>query len=395
MSATGFPYTVFAGQYGSWPEPMDGGITVLGVSRDGSQLEALSTIETPGEAGYLVYAPTTKTLYSVDERKTDGRGPVKPPAAVHALRFNPNDDTLSPLNVTRSVGAYPTYLNISAKQDRLLTVSHGSFDHVERVIKTAGGWSTEYLYDDATVVLNKLNADGSVGEVLDVAIFNDHGTDPNSSFQAGGHGQASGHAHCAVYHPGGELVAVCDKATDLITIFNISGDELEPLSVFDCGPETGPRHLVFNSLGTRAYATLEFSSELAAFSFDAATGRLALIGRVKSAASDYTDPNEPADLRIHPNGAVVYVNNRGEDSLAWFDVSAEQPVRLGSVPLGKSVHPGLAARSFIISPDGSFLLVADRSSSLVRSYAVSADGSLTAIGELHVPNVAYLELHAS
>ena len=65
--------------------------------------------------------------------------------------------------------------------------------------------------------------------------------------------------------------------------------------------------------------------------------------------------------------------------------------RLGQVPLARSVHPGLAARSFAFDPSGEFLLVADRPANLIRSYAADgASGELRPLAEAAVPGPAFV-----
>ena len=96
-------------------------------------------------------------------------------------------------------------------------------------------------------------------------------------------------------------------------------------------------------------------------------------------------------MRVHPSGAFVYVNNRGEDSVAWFRVDRGGGLsRLGHVSIGTSVHPGLAARSFAFDPTGAFVLVADRPANLLRSYAVDPDdGGLRPLTEATVLDPAF------
>jgi 6-phosphogluconolactonase len=384
----------YVGSYEDSPNTGGGGIFALEVSPNGATLNLLSHVLEPKQAGYLAYAPSSSTMYAVDERKTDGRGPVGAEASVHAFAVNPQDASLRWLNSNTTVGPYPTFLAVDEARQILISANHGSFEHIERVVQTAsGGWTTEYHHDDSTVVLYALEHDGHVGPIRDVRVLSGHGQDPNSSPQAGGHGQASAHAHCAVIDPSSQYVLVCDKGTDQILVFRL-GTKLELASTYQMPPETGPRHLAFDPVLKRAFVTLEFASELASFDFDAATGELRLLDRQSTVGREYNGPNEPAEVRVHPQGKFVYVNNRGEDSVAWFRIgSGGELSRLGHVSLAKSIHPGLAARSFTFAPDGSFVLVADRPANLIRSYAVNAnDGSLQLLTEAPVPNPAFIAI---
>jgi 6-phosphogluconolactonase len=373
---------------------------VLEVSLDGRQLTLLSQVDLPQMAGYLAYAPAWGIVYAVDERKTDGRGPVQPAACVHAFAAHQGDGSLTWLNAQLALGPFPTFLSVDQAQRLVVSANHGSFEHIERVVQNAdGGWTTEYLYDDSTVVVYHVEADGRLGAIRDLQVLRGHGKDPNNSPQAGGHAQASAHAHCAVIDPSGRYLLVCDKASDAILVFWLA-PRLELAARYQLPEETGPRHAVFDPATGRVFVTFEMSSELASFDFDASCGELRLIDRQPTVGSGYIGHNEPAEVRVHPQGMFVYVNNRGEDSVAWFQVGTGGELsRLGHIALAKSIHPGLAARNFTFDPSGSFMLVADRPANLIRSYAVNLqDGSLHALCELAVPNpafVAFAELYGS
>lgn len=389
----------YVGSYAGGPGGGPGGIDVLSLAGDGSSLTPIGRVGAPTQAGYLLHAPGLDTLYAVDERKNDGRGPVGDPAAVHAFRVDGIDGRLVPLGSVPTLGPFPTHLGIAEDRALLFSANHGSFDHVERVVPGPDGtWHLEHQYDDSTLVSYALRPDGRIRDVVDVRLFTEHGRDPNSSPQAGGHGQASGHAHCAVVDPAGRQVLVCDKASDRITVFAID-TPLRPVASYEFPPETGPRHLVFSPDGTIAYVTCEFSSTLASLAYDPTTGGLTLRDEVPTTASDFTGHNEPADVRCHPAGRIVLVNNRGEDSVAWFTADDDGHLhREGAVDLAPSEHPGLAARSLALTPDGSVLLVTDRPAHLVRAYGVDPLlGALTPRGTVPITDpaaVTIVELEA-
>lgn len=382
----------YVGTYGNGRPIEGGGITAFDVSWDGRRLTSISSTDVPKLAGYLVYAPSTATLYSVDERKNDGRGPVEPAASVHAFRVNQEDGRLSWLNSQPAPGPRPTFLAVDETKGLLVSANHGDFDHVEHVRKlTDGRWNIEYIYDDSTVIAYELTPDGLIRGICDVAVLMGRGKDPNNSPQAGGHGQASPHAHCAVIDPSGHYVLVCDKATDQIHVFFLS-KVLGIASTFQLPEETGPRHIAFDPVSGRAFITCEFSSELASFDFNTASGELHLLHKQSTLDPAYKGPNEPAEVRVHPSGRFVYVNNRGEDSVAWFRIEeGGQFSRCGHVSISKSIHPGVAARSFAIDPSGTFMLVADRPANLMRSYAIDPeDGSLHALSESSIQDPAFI-----
>ncbi len=381
----------YVGSYGAAPGALGGGIYALRVAHQGRDLVQIFHEREPKDAGYLVYAAQSRMLYAVDERKTDGRGPVNPPASVQAFRVMA-DGALVWRNTVRAFGPRPCHLSHDGTQNMVFSANHGDFQHVERVVKKPdGGFDVEYVYDDSTLTMYRVEADGALGEVADIHVFEGHGKDPNGSPQNGGHAQASPHVHCAVMAPDGRFVIACDKGTDKIHVFRLE-ERLEIAHTHQMPAETAPRHAAFCPQTGRLFVSCELSSEIASFDFDPDTGTLTPLDRQSSVDRAYEGVNEPAEIRIHPNGRFAYVNNRGEDSLAWFEIGGDGKLaRLGHVLLAKSVHPGLAARSFAFSPSGDFMLLADRPAHRVRSYAVDGQsGAVSQMAEFSVPDPAFI-----
>jgi len=370
-----------------------GGISVFEVSQDGSSITPIAGAveDMPKRAGYLAYAPKAKVLYSVDERKTDGRGPKRPASGILSFKVDPESGKLTFLNKQPSVGSMPAAITVDEEKKLLFTANHGFFDHVVKVVETADGkWAEKFEYDDSTVVQYPLEEDGSIGEAQDVFVLTGYGTDPNDSPQGGGHAQASPHAHIVVLDPSGKFLVVCEKAGERVYVYRIGGKRLALASVYQCPAGTGPRHCAFDKNG-RMFMTCEFSSELWSFNFDATSGVLSFIDK-QSTLSGFKGRNETATLQVHPNGRFVYMNNRGQDDVVWFSISEDGHLKkAGRVELSKSEDPKDATRCMTLSPDGAFLLVPDRPADVLRSYAVDAnDGSLKAMAEVPVQNPVFI-----
>jgi 6-phosphogluconolactonase len=370
-----------------------GGIKIFEVSEDGSKITAIGGVDDkPKRPGYLAYAPKAGVLYACDERKTDGRGPIKPAANVSAWRVDPKSGQLTYINQQPSLGAMPASVTVDREEKRLFTANHAFFEHVVKVVETAEGkWTEKFEYDDSTTVQYGLNADGSIGEAQDVHVLSGHGVDPFDSPQGGGHAQASPHAHQVVIDPSGKYLVVCEKAGGRVYVYRI-GKKLEIASVYECPLGTGPRHCAFDKNTNRMFMTCEFSSELWSFDFDASTGALKFIDK-QSTLSGFTGRNEPATVQVHPNGKFVYMNNRGEDTIVWFSISADGHLKkAGSVKVSKSDDPAGATRCMTMSPSGAFLMVPDRPADVIRTYAVDAnDGSLKVLAEVPVPNPVFVQ----
>lgn len=187
----------YVGTYGDDKDP--GGIFAIEFNTAGELFAPVDRTSSPKLAGYLSFDEKTQTLYSVDERKNDGRGPVEPAACVMAFRVDPLTGALSFLDSHIAPGPRPTYISLDSQNRRLATANHGDFEHIEKVVFKDGQWISEYIYDDSAVILYSLNEDGKIVGISDLVVLEGHGTDPNHSPQAGGHAQASPHAHCAVF----------------------------------------------------------------------------------------------------------------------------------------------------------------------------------------------------
>jgi 6-phosphogluconolactonase len=384
---------------GTYADPDDasvpGRIVVMTLNQNDGSLGYQGEAGVGLEAGFLCVSPDLTSLYAVDERKTDGRGPVGPAASVNAFARGVEDGSLTLRNSFTAFGPFPTYLSTDPSGKRLVVASHGSFDHVERIVRTPRGIETEFVYDDSAVALYDLGDDGSILSALDVQVLSGHGVDPHSSPQAGGHAQASAHAHSAAFDPSGQYVLVADKGVDKIYSYRVdaTSSELVLSSVYAAQAGSAPRHVAFHPNLPFAFVTDELASTVTSLRFDPTDGSLRALSSVRSTTASYVGMNEPADVQVHPGGRFAYVNNRGEDSVVGFEIdrSTGELTYIDMARLASSVHPGLAARSLKFDPSGRFLLVADRPANRVLTFSVDDEtGQLTKVASAEVRQPAFI-----
>lgn len=372
-----------------------GGIDVFEVSADGKQITPLKngSKDEPKYAGFLAYAKKAGVLYAVDERKDDGRGPVLPATTVMSFKVSKKTGGLSLINKQPTIGASIASVCVGPDEKYLFTANHGKFDVVVKAVETSDGkWVNQFVYDDSTVVQYPLNKDGSIEPACDCFVFTGHGRDPNSSPQGGGHSQASPHAHIVVVDPSGQYLIACEKASEKVYVFRLGGEKLILASIYQCPLGTGPRHCAFDKNG-HMFMTSEFSSEIWAFGFDTETGVLKFIDKQSTVAPDFKGRNELATIQIHPNGKLVYVNNRGEDTIVCFGIAANGKLKKNSsLPVGKCpADPKDAIRDMQLAPDGAFMLVPVRPDDVLRTYAINQKtGELTAITDVPVENPVFI-----
>ena len=347
----------------------DGGIRVFSVDQNSGSLTQVSAVSPQLSAGYICISPDTRFLYATDERKDEG-GKAGAGGAVHAFAIHPSDGSLEHLNSYPSMGAFPAYVAIDATGKRVVAANHGSYDNITRLVKGMRGYSVENLYDDATVAMFPVDQTGTLEPACDVAVLKrTHGVDPRF--------QGSAHAHSANFDPGNRFLLVCDKGADHIYIYHFEPGSraLTPVSVYTAPPGSAPRHSAFHPRRPFVFVINELQSSLTSFHFDAQTGAITPIHTVPTlaASSPAAKTNNPADIHLHPNGKFVYGSNRGDDSIAVFQLNEAtgKLTRVAVTPCG-----GQTPRAFNLDPSGKFLYAANQDSNNVVAFSVDPSTGL-------------------
>ena len=376
--------------------PDGGGIDVFEIAPDGSaitKVEGAGVAPNPQYAGFLAYAPKKGVLYSVDERKDAGRND-KNPTCMYAFKVDQTTGKLSFINKVPTLGCSTASVCVGPDEDNIYTCSHGKFDHVIKVVETTDGkFVNQFVYDDATIAMYPIDAEGAIQEAKDCVVLTGHGMDPCPSPQAGGHSQSNSHAHIVVLSPSGKYVLLCDKAAERVYVFKTNKEWIELASVYQTPLRVGPRHIAFDKNG-HCFMTSEFSSEIWAFNFDDENGVLSFADKQSTVAEGFNGRNELATVQVTPDGKFVYVNNRGEDTIVGFAIAADGKLtKVESISVGKTpADPKDGVRDMQLLPDGKTLLVPVRPDMVVRAYAISEDGKLTPGAECPANNPVFIQL---
>lgn len=381
---------------GQWAVPQadgpgaDGGISIFELDEDGRRVVYRGHFPLPPRASALTYVPETGTLYAANQMKGAGRGAWRSGSTLWAYRVEPSTGELTELGHIPTMGSNPEAISRIPGRNALVVACTGGNDHVEKIIQRYDGkWETYYEYDDGSVSLLALEDDGTIGDVLDVALHREHGPDPSPAQQHGGRCQIAGHPHSCTVDASGAFVLVGDKGSDRLYVYRIRGAHLDRIHTFWLGDCTGGRHIAFDpSRPTRFYMTTEFSSELLSFDLDVQTGGVSLLDRISTVAPTFASWNEPATLRVHPNGRYIFVNNRGEDSIVTVTADASGKLTRNSAFQLSRSHGDLlnATRQFELSPDSRRLFVAERPANLLRILDIHEDGALSEAAAVPVVN---------
>jgi 6-phosphogluconolactonase len=215
-------------------------------------------------------------------------------------------------------------------------------------VPTGGVWPCHLAYHPDGYVLAANYGSGSVsvhpaagGELRPYTSLVVHqGSGPRPDRQEGPH------AHQIVVAPDG-TVTVADLGIDRLVRYRLAGGSLTEIGFTALPPGTGPRHFVVHPSG-RQYLLGELSSEVLLMDG----------GRVIASAPATSAPGENLPSAIRLDGDLLYVTNRGADTIAVFDLSLN---RLAEVSCG-----GEWPRDLVV--DGGLVHVANQHSDTVVTF---------------------------
>lgn len=218
-------------------------------------------------------------------------------------------------------------------------------------------------YGDGSVSVHPIGPDGAPAEP--VQRLTHTGSGPNTDRQEGPH------AHSVYPAPGGTHLLVVDLGTDELRCFPFDAAADRPAGpqhvAARLAPGSGPRHLAVHSSG-HLYVAGELDSRVHVLRFDPATARAETVDAVP--ATKAGGDNYPAEIALSADERRLYVANRGADTIATFEVSADgaRVRHLADTPSG-----GAWPRHFALV-DG-YLVVANQNSATLAALPVDpADG---------------------
>ena len=186
------------------------------------------------------------------------------------------------------------------------------------------------------------------------------------------------HAHAVVASPNNRFLVASDLGLDRLFVYRFDEREgaLTDNGSFALPPGSGPRYFLFNSAGDTLYAVNELNSTVASLSFNLDTGALALVASEATVPGTQQGHNHCSEIQISPDGRLVYVANRGDDSMSVFEIGEGRRLSLRTrVPTG-----GRTPRHFACDPSGRFLLVANQDSDQISIFSIDG-ANLQKVGE--------------
>ncbi|PJE45434.1 MAG: 3-carboxymuconate cyclase [Sediminibacterium sp.] len=278
------------------------------------------------EPSFLITSTNQQFVYSVNEL---GKGN----GAVSAYAFNKTTGEFKLLNSVLSGGDHPCHISTDRK-NRFVFVSNYSGGNLSAIA---------------------INADGSLS--------NEKQTIQHTGSGANKARQEKAHVHSAVLSPDEKYLIVQDLGTDKISVYGVDLNNKykplseNPISVFNCNPGDGPRHISFHPSKPFVYAVQELTGSVTVLAFN--NGELKKVQQINMFDQVTDKKSGAADIHLSPDGKFLYASNRADyNDLAIYIIASNGLLTwVGSQPT-----LGLAPRNFAIDPTGNFLLAANQNS---------------------------------
>ena len=278
------------------------------------------------EPSYLVTSTNQQFIYSVNEL---GKGN----GSVSAYAFNKTTGDFKLINTVLSGGDHPCHISTDRK-NRFVFVSNYSGGNLSAIA---------------------INKDGSLS--------NEKQTIQHTGSSANKARQEKAHVHSAVLSPDEKYLIVQDLGTDKISVYTVDLNNPtkplseNPVSVFNCNPGDGPRHISFHPTKPFVYAVQELTGSVTVLSFK--NGMLKKLQQANMFEKTTDKKSGAADIHLSPDGKFLYASNRVDyNDLAIYKVASNGLLAW----VGSQSTLGLAPRNFAIDPTGNFLLAANQNS---------------------------------
>lgn len=190
------------------------------------------------------------------------------------------------------------------------------------------------------------------------------------------------HPHYFDETPKGNLVS-CDLGNDRVDFYRLENDKLVHLASYQSEAGFGDRHLVFSKDGGYFYVVGELSSKISVVKFNEETWEFETVATYSTIPESWDSHNGAAAVKISSDGKFIYVSNRGNDSLAVFEVLADHTLKL----VQRISVFGEFPRDFNWDQSECYLVVANQNTNNASLYLRnSQDGTLTPIQkDIQVP----------
>jgi 6-phosphogluconolactonase len=327
----------------------DGAIHAYRFDTDKGRLTPLHRTTNVENPFFLTISPDNRFLYSIDAEEFGGE--VNEFVAAYAIEGR--DGKLTKLNRQSARGTASCYLDVDRTGNSVVVANYAS----------------------GSVAALPIRDDGSLGPAASFVQHSGKSIDPNR--------QKGPFAHSIVVSPDNRFALAADLGIDQILIYRLdpgsaSLSRNETQSFAALPPGSGPRHLTFHPNGRRVYVINELKNTVTFLDYAADSGKLGERQTISTLPDDFSGTSHTADLKITPDGKLLYGTNRGHDSIAIFRIADDGMLSLVSIEPSLGNGP----QNLLITPDGRWLICANMPGNTLIVFAIDANtGHLTATGD--------------
>jgi 6-phosphogluconolactonase len=320
---------------GSYSEGAPSGIHRLRLDTATDELSVVAALPGAPDASFFVADATGRRLYVTNE----------PDARLGAFSLSPDALALTRLSDQPTGAGLPCHVGLSPEGTHVAVANYGA------------GRTTLFAIDP---ISGALSGDAQLLE--------------------GTQSTADGHAHWVGWSPDGRFIHVVDLGHDEVRAYPWDGARAgAPIISVGLDKGAGPRHLAFDRSGQFAFLITEYANTLTALRVEG-DGRLSPIETHSTLPKGYAEKSFGAHIQVV--GSMVYVSNRGHNSIAAFRIGPE-----GRLTLTQIVPTGGNWPRFFLAIDA-HLLVCNQLSDDITLFTLQPDGRMGATGRrlaLHKP----------
>jgi 6-phosphogluconolactonase len=325
-------YEMFVGSYTKKEAHVDGkgeGIYRIELDENLNEIKR-SVISDVVNPSYLCLNKKGTQLFCVEETNPEG----------FVSSYNIDNQGFKKINRVSSQGGAPCYISYTNQKN---------------------GFCFTANYVGGNACMYALGEDGSLSEKPSMIKFEGKGKIAGR--------QDAPHPHSALLMgEDASKLLVGDLGTDQLNVINVNYPEVklsdnQPIKL---NAGDGTRHIVMNK--SNIYVACELSNRVA---FIDDTKRV--IDEISTLPDNFQGTSLVSDIKITPNGKFLYVANRGDNSLAAFQVREDGFLKKIDIFSCK----GLIPRNFSITPDGKYLFCSNQNSDNIALFSIEEDGKLT------------------
>jgi 6-phosphogluconolactonase len=290
---------------------------------------------------FLAIHPNQKFLYAANEAAEFG---AKKTGAVSAFAIDAKTGDLTLINQQTSGGSAPCHLVVDKAGKNVLVANYG----------------------DGVVEVVPIDANGKLGEPSSTHHHAGKSINPGN--------QEGPHAHSVNLDAANRFAVVADLGVDKLYVYRFDGKRgtlttNNPHAAFNTEPGDGPRHFAFHPNGKNAYVINEIGMTVTALSYDAEFGTFKKVQSISTLPKDAKKEKNysTAEVVVHPSGKFLYGSNRGHDSIVAYTIDADT----GKLTLIGHQDKGIKEpRNFNIDPTGAFMLVANQNADSIVVFRI-------------------------